>query len=664
MLRRAAALTAAALALAAALSGCRTPKGTADQPVITRLKLEGVKAFDPDDVVARLATQGPESFLGVDRRWSRLDPDALQVDRRRVEAWYRERGYYRAVADRADVVPEPEGRATVVIHVKEGPPVRVSRLTVTGLDEAPEAVREAGKLPLAEGAIFTEQAYDDTRARILNALRGTGWALAEVTQRAQVLPEEGTAEVTYEVVAGKRYRFGRIFVAGSGAVPRAKVIEQASIEASPGDWYDDALLAKVQARVFEMGVFAGVRVARGTPDEAQGTVPVVVTVREAPFRTLRAGPGLGFQQSRWDANALASWTHRNWLGGLRRLQVDGRAGYAWIPPQGGVGRNGTVGLVGLEFSQPGAISRRIDLATRVELEKGLERDYAFWSERFRVGTPLRLLPRLTLIPSWNLEVYQLSDVAQATTTLPGTPSSTLPQFRSCPNQVCLLSYLEQRLSLDLRDDPINTRRGAYLALSVQEGIHMGGYGYQYFRVLPEARAYWPLGAGTVLALRARAGAIIPIAEKDAPPVVALFFSGGANAMRGYGWQRLSPMQQEGTRWVATGGNGLLDGSLELRQHLAGSVGGVLFLDAGNVTAASSEPGRWRDVLDPTRLQLAAGLGLRYGTPFGPLRVDVGARLPTDWSAGVPYSQRFPTVPGGADHREPIVAVHVSLGEAF
>jgi len=444
-------------------------------------------------------------------------------------------------------------------------------------------------------------------------------------------------------------------VAGSGTVPRSKVIEQASIEAEPGGWYDEAKLARVQARVFEMGVFAGVRVARGTPDPERLTVPVVVTVREGPFRTVRAGPGLAFQQARWEANALASWTHRNWLGALRRLELTGNGGWAWLPTTGSAARNGPVGLLAAGVSQPGAISRRIDLATRVELEKGLERDYAFWSERLRIGTPLRLAPRLSLVPSWNLEVYQLRDT---------TANATLPQFRSCPDRICLLSYLEQRLAWDLRDDPINTRRGAYLALSVQEGLPMGGSGYQYLRFLPEARLYWPLGPGTVLALRARAGAIVPIAENDAPPVVALFFSGGANAMRGYGWQRLSPMTKLDGRWVATGGNGLVDGSLELRQRLLGNLGGVLFLDGGNVSQATSSPGQWRDVLDPTRVQFAAGLGLRYGTPFGPLRLDAAMRLPTDWSAGTLFDHRFPEVPGGAKHREPIAAVHVSLGEAF
>jgi translocation and assembly module TamA len=121
--------------------------------------------------------------------------------------------------------------------------------------------------------------------------------------------------------------------------------------------------------------------------------------------------------------------------------------------------------------------------------------------------------------------------------------------------------------------------------------------------------------------------------------------------------------QEG-RWVATGGNGLVDGSLELRQHLWGSFGGVLFLDGGNVTEASARPGEWRRVLELQKVQLAAGLGLRWATPFGPLRVDTAVRLPTDWSAGTAGGHRFPPVPGDSGHREPIVAVHVTIGEAF
>lgn len=640
------------------LAGCATPRGTAEAPVVTRLELEGVRAFEPDELSQRLATQGPDCFLGLFRcDWTRLDPDALSVDRRRVEAAYRERGYYRAAVEAADVVPDGEGRARVVLKVREGPPVRVTQVLVEGLEAAPPARARAGALSVRVGEVFSEAAYDASRGQLLSALRSTGYADATVTQSAQVLPEEGTAEVRYLVEAGPRYRFGRVFVAGTAAVPRQKVISQASREVKTGEWFDEGRLDRAQSRVFDLGVFSGVRVTRAAVDGTRLTVPVVVAVREAPFRTVRVGPGLGFQLSRWEAQGLASWTHRNWLGGLQRLQLDARAGYAWLPNPVSRQRDGLVGQLSAELSQPSVIGDAIDLSARLEVEKGLEQAYGFVAQRLRLGTPLRLASRWTAVPTYNLEVYRLRDLV-------GTPNVTLPQLRNCPGRTCLLSYLEQRVVWDGRDDPLNTTKGLYASVSVQEGFRIGGDGYQFLKVLPEVRAFLPLGRGTALAARARLGALLPIAETDAPPVVALFTLGGPLSVRGYGSGRLSPMSLQDGTWVPTGGNGMVEGSLELRERFSTNVVGALFLDAGNVSSASGVSSTWRDVLDPSQLQLAAGVGLRYKTPFGPLRLDVAARLPTDWSAGVPFDQRFPQVPGGADHREAIVAVHLSIGEAF
>jgi translocation and assembly module TamA len=632
--------------------------------VVLSLTLAGVRSVDQDELRAKLATQASDRFAWGDA-W-RLDPDALAVDRRRIEAFYRERGYYRAAVESVEVTPAGEGRVRLVIHVSEGPPVRVAAVAVEGLEAAPEARQRAGALAIAPGQVFTEAAYDAARAQLQAALLSTGFATATVTQAARVLPEEGTAEVTFTVTPGPRLRFGRVFVAGTAAVPRQRVVDQASREVTPGAWFDEARLEQAQTRVFDLGVFAGVRVSRGAPDPERGTVPVVVAVREAPFRTLRLGPGLGFQATRWEAQGLVSWTHRNWLGGLRRLQLDAHAGYAWIPDPLTRDREGPVGLLAAEFSQPAALGNAVDLSTRVELEKSLQQAYGFLSERLRLGTPLRLAPRWTVAPTYNLEIYQLRDLL-------GTPSVTLPQLQNCPDKVCLLSYLEQRVAWDGRDDPLNTTRGLYASLSVQEGFRVDGKGYRFLRLLPEARLFLPLGGATVLAARARLGALLPLGETERAPVVALFTLGGALSMRGYGAQRLSPMSLQDGKWIPTGGNGLLEGSLELRQALTTNLAGALFLDGGNVSPASPGFSAWRDVLDPTRLQLALGVGVRYRTPFGPLRVDLAGRLPTDWRAGVPFSKRFPPVPAtpaapglpaGPDHREPIAALHVSLGEAF
>jgi translocation and assembly module TamA len=537
---------------------------------------------------------------------------------------------------------------------------------VKGLDEAPEAARHVPALPLREGEVFTVAEYDASKAAIAGALQSNGWAAAEVKQGAVVLPDAGTAEVTYEVTPGERYRFGPIFVAGTGAVPKDLVRDQATAAIRPGEWWDESRLAVAQARVFDLGVFGGVRVTRGTPDPRGGTIPIVVAVREAPFRTVRAGPGLGFQATRWEAHGLVGWEHRNFLGELRRLSTDLRAGYAWVPTPWGSSKEGPIALLAAEFQQPAAFTRWVDASARVEIEKGLLPAYDFWAERLRLGLPLRLAPRWSILPSWNLEVYQLSDAIDLLAVT--APVDGGPTLENCVGSVCLLSYLEQRLAWDGRDDPLNTRRGFYVSLAVQEGFHVGAYGYQYLRLLPEVRAFHPIGSA-VLAFRARFGALVPLSEQGAPPIVARFSAGGPLSMRGYYTQRLGVLVRQRGEWVPVGGNGLADGSLELRFGISSSVGGVVFLDAGAVSDAKSDPTEYQTALDPTRLQYAAGLGLRYHTPFGPLRLDVAARLPDNFQG--PTNTWFPPVPyayaedgGLAQHREPIVAVHLALGEAF
>jgi translocation and assembly module TamA len=545
----------------------------------------------------------------------------------------------------------------VVFRIQEGTPVRVARVDVEGLEAAPEARAQAGRLGIAQGQVFTWAAFDATRAQLEAALAGTGWATAKVTPTALVHAAEGIVEVSYRIEAGPRFRFGAVTVEGTKNVPQGNVEVRAASQVTPGDWYDERKLERIQSRVFELGVFSGVRVTRGTPDLEAGTVPVLVNVREAPFRTVRLGPGIGFDPARWEVIGQASWVHRNWLGDLRRLKLDLRGGYAWIPHPVNPIREGVVGTASAEFSQPQVLGGDLlDLTTRIELEKSLEQAYGSTSEKFSFGTPFRPARRWSVVPSYNLEIYQLRDLG-------GNPGD-IP-IQNCPSELCVLSYLEQRVSWDGRDHPLLTTRGLYLSFALQEGFPAGGRGYTYLRFLPEVRAFQPLGGGTVLAARGRLGALVPLNETGPAPIVALFTSGGAGSMRGYGSERLSPMAFQDGEWVPTGGNGLIEGSVELRRPIAGTnVVGATFLDAGNVSTASGVPSQWREVLDLSKLQFALGVGIRYRTPVGPFRADFAVRLPNDLSKGVPFQERFPAVPGDSGHREPIAVLHIALGEAF
>jgi translocation and assembly module TamA len=166
-------------------------------------------------------------------------------------------------------------------------------------------------------------------------------------------------------------------------------------------------------------------------------------------------------------------------------------------------------------------------------------------------------------------------------------------------------------------------------------------------------------------------------EGGEPPVIARFFAGGPLSMRGYYTRRLSPMVREGDEWIPVGGNGLVDASLELRATISGSWGAVVFVDGANVSAPSGRPTAYLEALQD--VQFAAGVGGRYATAFGPVRLDIGVRLPSELGEGVAFDQRFPTVPRYREevlnqcvttfpvcqrHREPIVAVQFSIGEAF
>jgi translocation and assembly module TamA len=674
---------AALLLVALAGAGCAVLHGTAEAPAVRSLRFEGVRSVDEAALRARLATQPS------DRKEARaFDADVFAVDQRRVEAWYRARGYYQARVTGAEVVPSTRSRAgaspggsapgtgdqdhvvDLTIRVEEGPVVRVGEVRLEGLAGEPEAAARLGKLPLRPGQPFDEDRYDETKAFIEHTLQRTGYPRPQVQQQAQVDPAAGQAEVQYQVDPGGRFRFGSIFVSGTARVPRAVVRDAAGDAIESGGWYDVDLLPRIQARVFALGVFGGIRVAPGQPDAARGTIPILVSVREAPFRTVRAGPSLGLDPSRVDASLVAGWADRNWLGGLRQLKLDARVGWSWLQPALRFDPDNYSGLLAADFTQPGVLTRKVDLNTRAELERRIEIGYRYWVERLRVGLPVRLWgSTLSLVPSANVEYYQTR--GDSTQVELGAASQAL---LSCPAsagadpaawQLCLLSYLEQRADLDLRDDALETHRGVHLSLSLQEGLRLFGAGFRYLRFQPELRAFLPLGR-TVLATRARLG-LVRSYGGDEIPIVARLASGGPGQMRGYYTRRLSPVVALSRGGFApVGGTSMLDGSAEWRFPLTGNLGGVLFVDAGNAYLAAGD--LWKLDL----LQWAPGIGMRYRSPLGPVRLDLSGRLPTR----TPSGWEVPSVPvlrlgaggklepTGERHSEPLLGVHLSIGEAF
>ncbi len=168
-------------------TGC-LPRGTLERPVVVALRVEGTRAVSEADVVPRLQTQPSSRYLFTPEPQA-YDEDAAAVDRRRIEAYYRSRGYLSARVGPPEVVPRGEGRVEVRFRVEEeGPPVRVAEVRVVGLEAEPAAQARLPRLPLGPGDLFTEAGFDAGRAALLVALGAIGYPRAEVEQQAEIDP--------------------------------------------------------------------------------------------------------------------------------------------------------------------------------------------------------------------------------------------------------------------------------------------------------------------------------------------------------------------------------------------------------------------------------------------------------------------------------------------
>jgi translocation and assembly module TamA len=712
-------------------------------PRVVELSIEGTKDIPEGDIKERILTSEAPWYrrlfpwlpVGEDPRF---DSNAFQADLRRIERLYQAQGYYQAQVVDEEVLgpdgqpvdeeaPLPEA-VRLRLKVREGEPTRIESLDIDGLEGLSDAQRQQveDELPLQKDGVFLEESWEGLKLALASRLREMGFAEASVEGEALVDVETQKARVRVVVEPGRRYVFGKIFVATDArpTVSPARIIEQARGALKEGTPFSESALAEAQARVFRMGVFGAVKVNRGLVNREAGTVPVVIDVREAPFHSIRLGGGVGFDAFRSEVRALGEYTDRNFLGGLRRFTAGGRVGYAFVPSvldyvfgsQGTQLVHAPVFDLSVQLEQPRILFRDVSGQVEVYAEKGLEQAFSYWGGGGKLGFIWQPSPTFSFYPSYNLETYYLTGTPGVTGVDPTTRTNlTLGCPRGEPECTVALSYLEQTLEWDRRNDPLSPSRGYFFALSLQEaGGPLQGT-YNYLRVQPEARYYLTVAdGGLTLASRVRVGTLIAFPTPDevrdaldvATPIVARFFSGGANSMRGFNSRRLSPLQQVerggAITLVPIGGLGLFESSVEARYNLTQSLVVASFLDAGTVTARPfgyvptcgpevdplncKERGFNLPSYLSQNLHYAVGLGLRYLTPVGPLRLDLAYRLP--WGPPLPvtggrafeYNDSCFGLGGGArepSSEEPLPSTrtlsgspegrcvfHLSIGEAF
>jgi translocation and assembly module TamA len=631
------------MALAGGLWGC----GGSDNPLsdtepeLISLKIEGNHALSSRAITGKLATTATSWIPFSTKQY--LDLAVLESDRKRIERLYQAHGYFDArVNDVRVTYDDAHTKARVVIDVEEGAPTLVQSVAILGIDALPAVVQSdvqaASTASLKKGEPFNEDSFEAAKAALGSALRQQGYAEESVTGEADIDRRAHQAALRFTVVPGRRFTFGPIVVVGNDAVPANVIQDKVAEVAEPGKLSSDSALTGAQNRVLDLKVFSVTKVTHGPiPDGGAPVLPIEVHVREAPFRTLRAGPGIDIEPLRQEIQGEFEWIHRNFLGGLRKLDWDNVLGYVWTPSvlqafsgQGGVNQ-GPAGHSKLTFTQPDFFWHDLDLTTSLEISRDVEVGYTYNTGTASIGIDRKWGRAFDLGISYNFQLVQVQgQINSAYLSETTTPALA----NNCAGSNCFLrlSYLQEKLMWDRRDNPIEPHQGYQLLLDLEEG---GGPGasFQFYKIRPEARGYIPIGSDLTLALRAAWGAIDSFQGPNQPtPITQRFYGGGPDDVRAYGSRLMSPVlvacvpgplnsiNCNQNQAIPVGGNGSLLGSGELRIKIGHSFSVVPFVDVGEVTV---DPYAY----DAVDLAVAPGLGFRYITLFGPIRLDLAYRLP-------------------------------------
>ena len=622
------------LACLLAAGGCIEGPGTVR---VSSVKLAGVKAVKAGQLESVLATvQSSKLPWGATHYFTR---EQFEADLKRVVAFYKDRGYPDAKVQSFDVkLNDKQDAVDVTINIDEGQPIVVEAIEFTGLDQLPPAhVSELkARLPLQPKAPLDRALAQASRETVLDEIKDHGFPYATVRLTERLGSHDHARVLMMDATPGTLARYGAIEVQGNTTVGDEVVTRQLSFR--PNWRYRLSELQDSQRKLYSLETFQFANIEPVVKEgEQPEIVPVKVTVTEGKHRKVNFGAGFGSEEK---ARASIDWRHVNFFGGARTLQLEGK--YSALSKGGRV-----------NFRQPYLLSPRNSLLLSGQSWHRNEPLYALNTNGGRV-TVEHSLPRpgrfarrsaassLSLTYTNEFQSYRVSQLALDTPSAAKTLISLgLDPLNGTARGV--LSSVDLDYHRSTADNALNARSGYTLDGHLEQAGKALQGDYDFVETIIEGRYYAAFGERAVLAVKVRGGSIgVPSGDNLKVPFFRRYWLGGATSLRGWGRFDVAPLY----KGLPIGGHTMAESSVELRAPVWGNLSAVLFADAGNV---------WNNAWDfnLNDLRYDVGPGLRYMTPVGPLRFDLGyqlKRIPGLLVNGQPEPRRF--------------RVHFSIGQAF
>lgn len=625
---------------------------------LARLQIAGNHYFSTETIRERLYLT-PATFPRFPH--GRYSQTLLERDLQSISDLYSSNGFLnvKVTHKTTDNYRGDANHISVVLNIDEGPQTRVSTLSIEGLPDV-DARLVRTILHSTPGQPFSEANVAADRDNVLNYFYDNGFLNATFDYETIPSQEPNRVNLRFVVHPGTQ-RFVRDVLIGGLATTKPRLVFD-RMELHPGDPLSLAKDTDTERRLYDLGIFARVDTAIQNPDGAEASKYVLYELDEARRYSVNVGVGAEFGRIgggyTLDAPAGAAGFSPRVTLGVSRLNFDG-LGHT-ISLQSGV--SNFEQRIGLNYIAPQFTGNR-NLSLTLGALYDSSHDVRTFSA-IRREASVQLAQKLSKANTFQ---YRLSFRRVTQTDLLIDP--LLVPLLAQPVRIGMFSV---SFIQDKRDDPADAHRGVYTTVDAGYASKYLASQTEFTRLTFRNSSYYPITRDWVFARSTFFGWNAPLKGGEEIPIAEHYFAGGATTQRAF------PENQAGPRDLETGfplgGNAVLMNNLELRFPLLGdNIGGVFFLDSGNVYSDIQDISfrfRQKNLQDFNYMVQSAGFGIRYRTPIGPVRIDLSLS---------PNSPRFVGYEGSlADFLNPetrnnlprvtqrinVFQFHFSLGQAF
>jgi outer membrane protein assembly complex protein YaeT len=630
------------------------------QCIVERVDVSGNASLPSAELEPLVLTRNGQSF-----RESTVGSDVA-----RLQGYYRQRGFS-AVKVSSQVEQRTPAAGSTLIHVRltiaEGVRSLIDSVSLQGNTAlSSEVLRSV--VTSAPGQPYFEPQITADADRIALQFLNRGYQAVAVRPVPKGLGDGSKVELTFVISEGPQTLIDHVLVVGNQRTSRETILREVQLKS--GQPLSQEQEDETRTRLTSLGLFRRVDISYLQLPGEQSRRDVVITVDEAPVTTI--GYGGGFEggkrlvRSTETSDAVEEFqiaprgffevSRRNLFGKDRSLNLFTSVSFRSksvsrqpVPPgqpaaDDGYGFNEYIARV--TYGERRVLGSDADITVSAGVEQGVRSSFDF-NRRGATASLARRLSRTWAISGrYGLDHTKLLNIKADFAAQPEV-DRLFPQVR--------LSSVSSSVIRDTRDDLVDPTTGSLLGSDTELAARALGSEVGYIKTFFQAFTFYPLGGtnSTVLALAARLGLANGFSRQveqdgviivvDDIPASERFYAGGDTTVRGFVYERLGTPETIDESGFPRGGHGVVVLNAELRIPVRGGLGGVVFLDGGNVFQKA------RDIR-LGELRGSAGFGLRYRSPLGPIRVDLGFKL-----------DRRP-LPNGELERP--TALHISLGQAF